>query len=688
MDEPTIYDYLKSLFDNETHINLPNIKTPIRVERKQKHSCPIKDSKGGKNWYKVILGCLFSISAQFFFEPKVKNVILAIVLYIISFSLLFSAGKSKKGGEQDHKKEEIKIEVKYPFLIISILSQILAFVLFGENRFNLLNTSLWIVGIVFLILAFWTPEKRARINKEGAAGNFQVIFSIVVCVIIFFRVFQINEVPGEMYSDHAEKLLDVMDISSGEFPVFFERNTGREPIQFYVTAFIAKVVGTGFSFLSLKIGTIAFGLLTLPFIYLFARDMSNKWVGLSALFLAGIAYWPNVISRVGLRYSLYPMFTAPSIYYLFKGLREKNLNSLLICGLFTGLGLLGYSSYRIIPLLIILITLIYRYSNYSKIKSISLYQALFIIGAVSLAVFIPLIRFWFDNPGVLSYRSLTRLTQLEKPFDEPALWIFIKNAVSSLLMPFINNGHIWVHSIPNRPALDFISGGFYFIGLVSLYIKIQSRRNPGLISLLVSIPILMMPSILSLAYPGENPSLNRSAGAYVPIFIIAGNGLFIFINAIKNIFKEKLGRIMSISISLIFSIFIIINNYNLVFNEYKEQFLHNAWNTSEIGHAIKEFTNSDIEERQAFVVPYPHWVDTRLVGFNAGFPGRDFALWRVDIPNLQIDSNQKIFIYKPEDIETKAVLNESYPSGETSIFYSKIDGKEFIIYTLIDIEEQ
>ena len=105
-----------------------------------------------------------------------------------------------------------------------------------------------------------------------------------------------------MFSDHAEKLFDVMDVLSGRSQIFFVRNTGREPFQFYLTAVIIRLFNTGVRFLSLKLGTAGAGFLTLIFIFLIGRELDGKWLGLSAAFFAGIAYWPNVISRVGLRF--------------------------------------------------------------------------------------------------------------------------------------------------------------------------------------------------------------------------------------------------------------------------------------------------------------------------------------------------------------------------------------------------
>jgi hypothetical protein len=449
---------------------------------------------------------------------------------------------------------------------------------------------------------------------------------------------------------------------------------------------IIRIFGTELNFISLKIGTVIFGLLTLPFIYLIGKDQSNKWGGLIAFLLAGIGYWPNVISRVGLRYSLYPLFTAPVLYFLIKGLRERDSNFLLLSGLFLGLGLHGYSSFRILPILVVIIFFLYLIHRESTNYRVQTIIGLVIVGSSAFSVFLPLFRYWFDHPGSFSYRALSRITQIERIFDEPVFILFIRNFWDSIIMPFYKNGQIWVHSVPNRPALDLVSAGFFFVGVISLIHKIKEERSWEAGALLVSVFVLMLPSILSLAYPGENPSLNRSAGALVPIFVITGIGFIIFISAIIKYFPKRISHIIAGTVGLIIVFVSMSNNFHIVFDEYKEQFDENAWNSSEIGSVIKQFIQSGNNPDLAYVIPYPHWVDTRLVGFNAGYPGKDYAIWRDEIWGTMKISGDKLYIFKPEDNETLTKLDRCFPDGETSIFYSRIPAKEFIIYTVEGID--
>ncbi len=59
------------------------------------------------------------------------------------------------------------------------------------------------------------------------------------------------------------------------------------------------------------------------------------------------------ISRVGLRFPLSPLFVAPVLYYLLRGFRTGRRNDFLLAGLFQGIGLYGYSTIRILPVLLV-----------------------------------------------------------------------------------------------------------------------------------------------------------------------------------------------------------------------------------------------------------------------------------------------------------------------------------------------
>ncbi len=466
----------------------------------------------------------------------------------------------------------------------------------------------------------------------------------------------------------------------GQHSIFFPRNTGREALQMYLTAAVAVVLKTGISFMSLKIGTVLVGLFTLPYVYLLGKEVGNRWVGLFALVLAGIGYWPNLISRIGLRFPLYALFAAPVLYYLMRGLRTMNRNDFVLCGLALGLGLHGYSPMRIVPFVVILLVLLYLLHDQAAGKRRHAVLAIGIIAFVSFLVFIPLLRYMMDNPDMFSYRALTRLGTEERPYPGPVWQIFLSNLWKAEIMFFWKNGNIWVHSIPDRPALDVITAALYFIGVVLILVRYVRQRHWEDLFLLLAVPLLMLPSILSLAFPDENPSLNRTSAAIVPVFVIAGVALEGLVRGMYSRASSSGGRMVAVLITLAILAGSATQNYELVMIQFKQQFLAGAWNTSEIGRVIRGFADSIGNRDTAYVVPYPHWVDTRLVGINAGYPDKDYALWPEDFEQTLGEQRSKLFIIKPENQPALDKLRQLYPEGVLTLHRASLPGKDFLIF--------
>ena len=121
-------------------------------------------------------------------------------------------------------------------------------------------------------------------------------------------------------------------------------------------------------------------------------------------------------------------------------------------------------------------------------------------------------------------------------------------------------------------------------------------------------------------------------------------------------------------------------NYDLVFRQFEAQYRLNALNTSEMGKVISEFRESYGQTDTVWIVPFPHWVDTRLPGVWAGIPNRDFAIFRENLPGTLSAPDPKLFMFWREDPETEQALMELYPHGVLTLYTSAVPGREFSIY--------
>ena len=728
-EEPSILDYLKSklkFWEHGNKIEIPpgdelpketpaesfqgvNPGEPVRSpepvvapeEPVPAQEPPREKTREPNRWpWRSLLALVLALAAQRAWEPvpnQDRTAGAGLVLYAIALALLVWAFISKEWSlaplpETGLDSDPMRVRRLPLYLGIPLTAA--AFLTLNNNLFTPLNVTLWILSIACFVWAFWLPGEGIlpfwrRIKAFFSGGTWQVkvtrvtlLVLAMVAVIAFFRIYNLSGVPSEPNSDHAEKILDVYDVSQGLTHIFFPRNTGREADQMYLTLVVSWIFGTGLSFLSLKIGTVICGLATLPYMYLLGKELGSKRIGLLAVFFTGVAYWPNVISRFGLRFPLYPLFVAPTLYYLIRGLRRRSRNDFILSGIFLGIGLHGYTPMRIVPIVVVIAIGLYLLHSQAKGNRKQAVIWLCILALISFVVFLPLARYWMDNPEVFSARAFSRLSSSETPLPGPALQIFLSNTWNALRMFNWNDGETGAHSVVFRPALDVVTGALFVLGIILVFIRYIRRRNWLDLFLLVSIPLLELPSILSLAFPNENPVLTRTGAAYIPVFLIVAMALDGLLSGIQSRMNRRLGTVLSWMVILFLAGFSSFQSYDLVFHQYADQVTASAWNSSEMGAVIKQFGQVYGTTDSVWIVAFPYWVDTRLPGVWAGIPNRDFAIWPKDLGQTLDVKGAKLFMVKPEDTEGVAALKQMYPQGVLSTFHSatKIEGMNFLIF--------
>src|SRR6266498_1217502 len=562
LGEPSVLDYVKSLlhFGNGDRIHVPEFveeeqhsaisnqqlaidtiaeAQPEIIAADQHETFQPSNVPTVFPW-RSLFALFLALIGQWFFEPPAGAAPLGYAFYIGALLLL---GWAIRRGEWTlptlAPASETNDPLKYRLVASagSLILIIFSFFLFNNNLFTIINVAVWLYAIILFVWAFFLRQNRAhaslnQLTSSPPAGSWTIknsariiLLVAATALVFFFRFYRTATVPPEPFSDHAEKILDVYDVSRGQTHIFFIRNTGREAFQMYWTLLVSWIFHTGLSFLSLKLGTALLGFLTLPFIYLLGKEIGGRRVGLFAFIMTGIGYWPNVISRMGLRFPLYPLFLAPTLFYLTRGLRTLSHNDFLLCGLFLGLGLHGYTPFRIVPFVVLAAFVIYLLHSQSKGTRHQAVWWLTITGVVSLYLFLPLLRYALDHPDIFSSRASSRLGNANLGLSSEVLQTFFINLGRGLLMFNWDDGNIWINSLTHRPALDVVTGALFVIGIILLIARYINGHDWRDLFLLVSIPLLLMPSVLSLAFPDENPALNRAGGAAVSAILVSALAL-------------------------------------------------------------------------------------------------------------------------------------------------------------------
>ncbi len=582
--------------------------------------------------------------------------------------------------------------------VFALLAGVLALITFltsDENTFTLDNVGTWILSIALSLYAFWEPEKSANdwqiwlrdrwaLLKSSWNSGLRVPFEAVLLAAVllvgwFFYFNNLDAVPGEMDSDHAEKVLDVNDIVNNEFrPIFFERNTGREPLEFYLIAALVELGNHPIDHMALKLVTATVGFLVIPATFLLARELFDRDVAFLAAALVAVSKWPITIARMGLRFPFTPIFIAPLVYFLIRACKYQRRNDFLMTGLFLGAGLFGYNAFRMAPVLVLAVLWLWLVMGKVKRNELGRFFANGLL-AVLLAfiVFVPLFRYSIDHPGDFWYRVLTRVGGAEQPMPEDVAGVLGNNMLNAALMFNWTGDQAWPNSIPGDPALDYVSGGLFLFGVVYALYRMIRFRERAYALLLVGLVVMLLPTALAIAFPIENPSNARAGGAIPFVFMVAALPIAWILRSVKANWSPLAAAALAVLLLAVIARV----NYVRYFSDFNASYLEHSWNSSQVAGVIRGFADTVGDFDHAYIMLYPHWIDTRNVAINMGKIGWDQTLPNADAAAaLKPDGMNKLFVLNPQDQNNLARLQDIFPNGQLRTFHSQTLGHDFVVW--------
>ncbi len=585
-----------------------------------------------------------------------------------------------------------------PLLILAVSLGGLAWLASGSGTYHALNVGAWIGATVAWIAAWWTGNEQAiRDAGRRALGHESFVTLLLLLAIIalgaWFRFHRLADVPGDPTSDHAEKLLDVRSLLDGERPIFFPRNTGREPAQFYFTFALMRLTGLPLAFDTLKLGTAIIGVLAIPAVFLLAREIAGRWSGLMAAALYAIGTWPMNTARMGLRFPYGPLPAALALWLVLRYLRRGDRRDALLCGLVVGLGLHGYISFRIVPLAIALLLLLAPLTDRRWRRA---WRRPVIDGALLIATAIiaalPLLRYSVSHPEQVWLRVATRVSDAEATTGgwREQLATFATNNINALLAFNWRGDETVVNAVRYAPLLDPFTGAALIAGLiVAIYLGV-SRRAPRMILLLATIPVLLLASTLSLAFPNENPSANRLGVVAPVIFTLAALPLGYLAEGAKELRQQKEPTLKSrrtpglrlLPWLLLGIVFLTATRQNYVhyFHDYASQYRAFVPNIREIAESVRQ---QHVPLDQTYILAYPYWFDGRNLALALG----DLD-WQTDHDltaeePLPDDARRPLlFLLHPMDEARRRELEAAYPDGAYQLQRSATPGKDWALYVV------
>ncbi len=585
---------------------------------------------------------------------------------------------------------------RWPLWFVSAGLAMVAYWACANNTFTRLGVLAWLGAVAFFLVAIWpspTPALALPLIGGGSGGDLTIRFRwrtvaliAIILLAAFFRLYRLDQVPPEMTSDHIEKLLDIYDLSHGVRPIYFERNTGREPFQFYWAFTVMRVFNTGVTFYGLKLANALIGIITIYGIYLLGRELAGEDVGLLAAFFASVMQWAESITRMGLRFPYAAIATTFALWALLRALRTGRRGDYLIAGLIFGAGFYGYTAYRVMPIVVAVLVLFKLLAERPRSWPAweQLVLNLTVFTWIAIIVFVPLGRYWHDSPEMFWHRSATRIEGDYGITAHNIGWTLANNTLRALGMFNVIGDTVWANTLPNKPTLDEVGGVFLIFGVMAALHRLFRRRDWPLRMAILSGIILLLPSILSVAFPGENPSVARTAGAIPVVAVLVGLGLYVVTRIAKELGGTRWGMWLAVSLLALILTATTLINYQRYFVGFYHSYQLSSQNSSEMADAMRGFIATGGDLQHIVIHAWPYWVDTRALALLMGKPdwqNTNVVLDRVaDLERLRDDPAPQMYLLHPSDAKGLQILQETFAQGYAVQRPSRIPDHNFILF--------
>ena len=582
---------------------------------------------------------------------------------------------------------------------LAVAAGLVTFGLSGDGLFEVENSFFWIAGMALFLGALleyrgrtgisglyaWLTTPRQLLPNDLTRLWPALVLLAIVGVGAFLRLYQLGSTPLEMMSDHAEKALDIQTVLDGKFPIYFDRNTGREPFHMYVAAGLVKFAGVDFSFFAIKLATVLPAILMVPATYLMTREFfDNRKIALLAAAFAAVAFWPILTGRVGLRFAYGQLFIALTLAYFLRAVKYRQRNDFLLCGLMLGFGMYSYMAFRVMPLVIAVCLLLVIAVDIVRGRGRPDWRFVgnaTILGTMALLVYAPLARYAISFREQYWTRIQSRGGGSEAPVEAPFA-TFIDNVRDGFLMFNWQGDVVWVLNISFKPGLDFAMGALMALGALVLLLRWLRHRDLPTVFFAIAFLALMLPTVLSIAFPAENPAFGRASGLLPLVFVLVALPVYLVAAAVRRLLPQWWGAVAVVGVATGLVVWVGVIDFQDYHNDYDARYKASAHNTTEVASAMLNFADRGPGIEGTFFVVHPFWVDTRNLALELGDFGWDNIIPDIEDVDLGRDTpNPKLYILHQEDVTSLQWLTGEYPAGIVRTVRSAVGReKDFVVF--------
>lgn len=349
-----------------------------------------------------------------------------------------------------------------------------------------------------------------------------LILAAIILLGLFLRIYKIGEIPAGFFCDEAAigynaytLLTTGKDEYGVPYPIFF-RSFGdyRLPIPIYANMLTIGL--GGLTEVNVRLTAILFGIISIIFTSLIAKNLFGKNIGLCTALILAIMPWHIHLSRWGSEYIYFPTLFSIAFYFFLKGMRDAK--KIIVAFFFFGLTLYTYYPSLFITPLFIAGAILFAIMQKNRQT---------VIPYLSIGIFI---FFLFCIPLVIGYKNGILLTRwnsvnttdlsVEKKILQTSKFYIMHFSPDFLFLKGDSGlpGHfVTRHSVKGLGELYLFLLPLLLYGGYALLTKYKNK------SVLIIWLLLLYP--LGSSITNDGPLATRSVIGLLPLSIIAAVGL-------------------------------------------------------------------------------------------------------------------------------------------------------------------
>jgi sugar lactone lactonase YvrE/4-amino-4-deoxy-L-arabinose transferase-like glycosyltransferase len=365
-------------------------------------------------------------------------------------------------------------------------------------------------------LDFWNVSRKAGSSPKPpwAWG----VLAVILVLAAVLRLAWLDVLPFGVWYDEAEYGLQAQRLlADPQFRPVFEGAINGPAHYLYLVA--GAFDWFGVSAASIRLVNVAFGVLAVLAGYVVGSELFGRRVGLALAFLLAVSSWLITLSRLGMHStSTTPFFTLVTLAFILRALRNGRVFEFALAGLWLGLGLCFYTSFRLfVPVigLFLLFCALYQWRRTHAWPAARFWLGLAALGLVAAPVVLPLVWFGEKQPDIFWSRVQDTFLFTGKNEAErlPAL---LDNIQKHLLMFNWKGDPNGRHNLPGAPMLDDITAALMVVGLIY---SLRRVRDPRYALLPIWLGLTLLGGVLSLDF--EAPQSLRANGSLGAAYVLA-----------------------------------------------------------------------------------------------------------------------------------------------------------------------